>query len=279
MILSYQYLANIKHQHLLKNARLPKSPIIVLGNQKSGTTAIAALVGRATKKKFAIDPWFQIQNKLDIKSQIDLQKQLYEHSCSLNDFINHNKQYFSVEIIKEPNFTFLYEDVIKCFPTAKFIFINRDPRDNIRSILNRLNVPGNLTQLSDCQLESMTLGWQLVMEGKYPSVLGNNYIEKLAYRWNIAADTYIKNADNIIYIAYENFLEDKQAKIISLAEKIGVNIEHDISQELNIQYQPKSNNNASWLEFFGAKNLAHINDICGDKIKLFNYNLESDNKR
>ena len=269
--LIYSTLTRIKNQYLLKNGAIYPSPIIVLGNQKSGTTVIAALLSKATRKTVAIDPWFQIQNKLDIESQINLQQRLYENSSKFNNFIEQNNQYFYFEVIKEPNFTFLYEDVKKCFPEAKFIFINRDPRDNIRSILNRLKIPGNIRQLSDRQLNSMTLGWKLVMEGKYPSVPGDNYIERLAYRWNVAADNYLKNSDSMIYVTYEEFLENKKAKINLLAEEIGLKIKRDISKELDIQYQPKGNNNLSWSEFFGEENLARINDICGDKIKLFNY--------
>ena len=269
--LVYSTLSKIENQDLFKKGTIHPSPIIVLGNQKSGTTAIATLLGKATKKTFAIDPWFQIQNKLDIKSQINLQKQLYENSSELRHFIEQNKRYFYYDLIKEPNFTFLDKDVRKCFPQAKFIFINRDPRDNIRSILNRLKIPGNLERLSDRQLNSMTLGWQLVMEGKYPSVPGDNYIERLAYRWNVAADNYLKSPDSTIYITYEDFLKNKKAIIISLAEEIGLSIKRDISKHLDIQYQPKGNNDMSWEEFFGRENLAKINNICGNKIKIFNY--------
>ena len=271
LTLIYSTLTRIKNQYLLEDGAIHPSPIIVLGNQKSGTTVIAALLSKATKTTVAIDPWYQIQNKLDIGSQINLQQQLYENSSKFKSFIEQNNQYFYFKVIKEPNFTFLYQDVKKCFPEAKFIFINRDPRDNIRSILNRLKIPGNLRQLSDRQLDSMTLGWKLVMEGKYPSVPGDNYIERLAYRWNVAADNYLKNSDSMIYVAYEDFIQHKKATINSLAEQTGLKIKRDISQELDIQYQPKGNNNMSWSEFFGKENLARINDICGDNIKLFNY--------
>lgn len=267
-------LRRIKNNYSIEHSKIYPAPIIVLGNQKSGTTAIASLLGKATKKTFVIDPWFQIQNQLDIQNQIDLQKRIYENTYTLQDFIENNKQYFSFKLIKEPNFTFLYEEVRKCFPEAKFIFISRDPRDNIRSILNRLNIPGNTASLSDRQLEQMTLGWRLVMEGKYPSVYGHNYIEKLAYRWNIAADVYLKHLDNMIYISYEDFLKDKNAEIISLAEKVGLDIKRDISKELNIQYQPKGNNKMSWQDFFGEENLSCINKICSDRIKSFNYDMD-----
>jgi len=263
----------VKEKYAISNRRISQSPVIILGNQKTGTTVIASLLGKATKKNFVIDPVYQIQYKANSVGQLSLQQQLYQDTNTLQAFIENNKQYFSYELIKEPNFTFLSENVRKYFPEAKFIFTNRDPRNNIRSILNRLNIPGNLTKLREHHLQEMNLGWRLLIEGKYPSASGNNYIERLANRWNLAAESYLRNIDNTIYISYEYFLQDKHKAIISLAKQTGLDLKDDISKQLDIQYQPKGNNNMSWQEFFGQENLARINNICSDKIKIFNYDI------
>ena len=258
---------DIKAAYLNQASSIHPKPIIILGHQKTGTTAIAALLGKATGKTFIIDPL------LRVKRQDEVRDKLYNNELFLQDFIRRNKLFFSFDIIKDPNFSFLYEEVRECFPNAKYIFINRDPRDNLRSILNRLKIPGNLPKLNNSDLDKLPQNWRIAIEGKHPSVSGSNYIEKLAHRWNIAAENYIKNRDSMVYISYEDFMKDKNAAIYNLAKKIGLKPEHDISKQVDVQYQPRGDHNTTWLDFFGKNNLHQINDICADKIKLFNYDL------
>ena len=59
------------------------------------------------------------------------------------DFINKNKVEFSSEIIKEPHLSIFYDELKIEYPNSKFVMIIRNPFDNIRSILDRLNVEGN----------------------------------------------------------------------------------------------------------------------------------------
>ena len=255
----------IKRIYQMKMAHIHPEPVIILGNQKSGTTVIATLLGKATGQKFIIDPLFRIENQIEIK------KNLYCNKLKFSDFIEENKFYFSFEIIKEPNFTFFFDDVKNYFSLSKFIFIVRDPRDNIRSILDRLKIPGNLSDLDDNQIDNSPPTWQLVLKGKSPNVFGNSYIEKLAHRWNLAADTYIHYQSDIILIRYEDFILDKKGSIIELAEKINFSVKHDITPYMDKQYQPRGDRQITWLDFFGKDNLKLIEEICSSRMNLFDY--------
>jgi hypothetical protein len=246
--------------------RLPHAPVIVLGNQKSGTTAIACLLGKACHQVTTIDPFFRIDNS------IELRRQLFARETSFDKIINQNKSYFYGQIIKDPNFSFFYPDLVKAFPESKYIFILRDPRNNIRSILNRLKLPGNAKYLDPSLLSSFqNTGWQYVIEGRLPEVEGETYNEKLAHRWNCVANQFLKHRENLTLIRYEDFVQDKVSSISQLAKQVNLLPEQDISQEINVQFQPRGNPNIKWIDFFGYDNLKTIESICAEQMIKFGY--------
>ena len=152
----------LKTAYLNKTAVIHPEPIIILGNPKAGTTVIAALLSKATGKEVIIDPFIRIKNNVNFRIK------LQNKQVKLKNFIQKNKYYFSPEIIKSPYFIFIYEEMLECFPKAKLIFISREPRNNIRSILNRLKIPGNLQVLDDYYKNQISNkgAWKLVLEGQ-----------------------------------------------------------------------------------------------------------------
>ena len=116
-------------------------PLFILGNQKSGTTVIANLLSQATSKSLTSDFQSAISHKT-------LQLELDFHLLKFSDFIQDYKYEFSKDIIKEPFLSYYIDELINEFPKAKFVLIIRSPFQNIRSILNRLIVPGNLEKIN-----------------------------------------------------------------------------------------------------------------------------------
>lgn len=258
----------LKTVYLKKTASINFLPIIILGHQKSGTSAIAALLSEATDKSVTIDI---VPRKNGIAPY--LREDLFKTDFLLSNFIQKNAYYFSTDIIKEPDLTFHYEGLLNYFPKAKFIYVIRDPRHTIRSILNRLKIPGNLQVLDDTykqDLRHLKL-WELMIEGNFPHVSGKNYIEKLAHRWNLAAEVYLQYKNNMQMVRYEDFAKDKIGVINRLARQVELEPIHDISNKLNVQYQPRGNHKVSLIEFFGVENLNQIESICGDKMGYFGY--------
>src|SRR5690606_37975827 len=111
-------------------------PIFILGNQKTGTSAIAALLGEATGNPYTIDVFCHLG---------DLQRRLFNRELTFRQFIVRSKDFFSKKIVKEPSFTFFYDELRREFPEATFVLIVRDPHENVRSILNRLEIPGDFS--------------------------------------------------------------------------------------------------------------------------------------
>ena len=238
-------------------------PILVLGNQKSGTSAIAALLAENTGLSVTID----------ITQEVDYP--IYHHvllgKLSFNTYIQRHKLYFSKAIIKEPNLTLFYQELINYFPQAKFVFIIRDPRDNIRSIFNRLNLPGNLDEIQPEQGKKISQAWQLIVNNVGLNLPGSNYIERMAYRWNYMADVYGNHSEKMILIRYEDFLKDKVSQIEKLAQQLGLKPVNDIADKVNIQFQVRGDKNVKWQDFFGKDNLSKIELICAENLRKFNY--------
>lgn len=239
------------------------NPIIILGNQKSGTSAISALLARATGLSLAID-------LVGINEPV--QTLLHTKELSFSEFVSNNGWDFSRDVVKEPALTFLYDELVRFFPGPKVVFVIRDPRENIRSILDRLCLPGDLDQLDGSWLRGMKTGWRHVLDGRWLGLDGENYIDMLAQRWNLATDVYLNHTDRIILIRYEDFVADKEGEIAQLAMRLDLDPVRDITDKVDIQYQPRGcNRGVPWLDFFGADNLTRIETICTDRMRQFGY--------
>ena len=251
-----------------RTAKINPQPILVLGNQKSGTSAIAALLAEMTDLSVTIDLRKEIPNPTYDK--------IIKGELTFSEFVQLNKLDFSRDIVKEPNLTLLDRELAEYFPNSDFVFVIRDPRDNIRSILNRLQLPGNLTKLESKQCKNMSQAWKLIVDNKWLGLDGENYIEMLAYRWNFTSDVFLKNQEKMKLIRYEDFLQDKMGEIASLAEALKLKPSKDISDKVDIQFQGRGNREVKWYQFFGKNNLSRIDEICGERMRLLNYPLSAD---
>ena len=186
--------------------------------------------------------------------------------------VKRNPAYFSTELFKDPMMTFFPRQVIDRFPEGRYVFVIRDPRDNIRSFLNRRgNIPGNLKNLPSA-MRSPRSTFNADMWGAEDE----NYIGILAHRWNCAVHNYLEHQDRLTLASYEDFCADKPAFIARLATSIGLLPTNDISAKVDIQYQPGGDRHVSWNEFFGDDNLHKIETICGSLMKQLNYRYHTD---
>ncbi len=96
----------------------------------------------------------------------------------------------------------------------------RDPRDNIRSILNRLKISGSLADIPAGERARLSRAWELIIDGRWLGLDGGNYIEMLAQRWNYIADLYLANPDGMILVKYEDFSMNKIGKLHELASAL-----------------------------------------------------------
>ena len=246
------------------SARINPNPLFILGNPKSGTTIIAKLLSKATKQTLTSDIQSIIKHA---PLQLDF------NLLSFDNFIKKHKYEFSKEIIKEPFLSLYTEELIKSFPNAKFIWIVRNPYQNIRSILNRLKIPGNLAEINFNNFTELeeTPVWKLNLQSRMLGYNSSNYIEALAFRWNHVIKIYRQNQKKITLVRYEDFIIDKQKYIEDLALDLDFTIQSDISNYVNIQYQPKGNSEIDLEEFFGVENYKIIDKLCKENMQELGY--------
>lgn len=164
-------------------AKIKQDPVFVLGNQKSGTTVIAAALAHCA----------DVSATLDIRDlTADRLAGLYEGSVSSSRFVDRYRRAFSRTVIKEPGLTFAYETLREHFPKATFVLIVRDPRDNIRSLLNRLDLPGDASSLPSGALTEVNAIWQQIVKNDVLGIDAEHYVASLARRWNRAATVYLQ---------------------------------------------------------------------------------------
>ena len=233
--------------------------LVVTGMPKSGTTAVAMLLGAASGSSVASDPCYQLD-----RAGIRFRDALYAGELSLSQLIADNRDFFRAELVKDPNFPFFMDELQTAFPSARFVFVLRDPRDNIRSILNRLELPGRPSDISGV---AMPDPWRRMLEGRAPAVPGANYIECLAHRWRLAYRNYRAAADWMHLVRYEEFDDAKEQTVVGVLEQLGLPHDRGIDHLVDQQFQPKGDRSVSWSDFFAPESLEAIEGICGGEIE------------
>ena len=248
--------------NILNPVKVNESPIFILGKEKSGTTAIASILAIYANLTITSD----IPPLWGIKEVMLSNKHLL-----LSDFINQFKKYFSTDLVKEPSLTFLYTQLKYLFPQAKYAMIVRDPRDNIRSILDHLALTGK-EQIDVGLIDSIPYKWRVVFDNRWLGVHSKNTIEQLAHRWNIAVDYYLNNSEEMYLLRYEDFLSDKYAAIEKLAENLNLIQKSEIKLILDYQYQPRGiNRNKPINSVISNSNLDIICRICCERMRALKY--------
>lgn len=242
-------------------AQVNERPIIILGNQKSGTSAIAHLLADfgSLSKTIDIRPLWPPSGVEIMRGQLDFATVVERH-----------RAYFASDVIKEPMMTFFAEQVTDRFPRGRFVFVVRDPRDNIRSLLNSRDIPGHLQKIERCLVPASPPHNVVVDAGVWGGEQ-ENYIGVLAHRWMRSVDSYLQDRDNMILARYEDFGRDKKQFIAKLAGQLDIQERNDISSKIDLQYQPAGDASISWPEFFGVGNLERIQQLCGSRMTMLGY--------
>jgi len=241
-----------------------ETPIIVLGNQKSGTSAISHLLADYGDLSKTIDiPPLWGYRGLEV-----MQEQTFPQVVESHPY------WFSSDLIKEPMMTFFSEQVAERFPAAKYVFIVRDPRDNIRSLLDSRDLPGNRSHLRPEDVEHLSSSRSLLDSDAW-GISAETYIELLAKRWVLAVQNLSRLQEitsAVQVVKYEHFNQDKMATISETASSLDIPERNDISSKLDVAFQPRgSHRDVDWKSFFGPHNLQTINRICSEQMSNLNY--------
>jgi hypothetical protein len=247
-------------------ARVNERPVIVLGNQKSGTSAVAGLVASATRSSVALD----LRNEQTASPAFI--------ACRLgrlpfSELVRRNRLDFSRDIVKEPNLSVLFRQVRAAFPDAPVILVVRNPYDNIRSLLNWMRIPGDSPDVPPEAADRLTTVQRSVLHAGWLGIRASSYIESLACRWNLIADVHLGDPDRVGLVRYEDFCADKVATVGRIARALDLDVQHDVSGEVDRQFQPRGDRSVRRESFFGA-NLGRITAVCADRMRRLGYRPE-----
>jgi hypothetical protein len=246
-------------------ARVNPAPLFVLGNPKSGTTAVAALLARRTGLSVTLD--IPALFGYAVSSISSGERQFV-------DAVYENRLAFSRDVVKHGSLAFIYPQVREVFPHSQYVMVMRDPRANIRSTLDRLGLGGRHQEISPDEVAALPEPWQAALDPRSMDLPSGNYVETLARRWCLAADAYLNNRAEMLLVRYEDFVRDREGVIDELVAQLELRPTHGISDWTTRQFQPAGRNRGvPWLEFYGRENLVELERICGPDMLRLGYAL------
>lgn len=236
--------------------------LVVLGHQKSGTSAIAALVARRAGLTVSIDI-AALWGRDGVGFLTGREP--------LSQVVRAHPDGFDCQVLKEPNLTFQADQVRAQWPDARWLFVVRDPRETLRSMLQRNGLPGHQRALLDGQLDHPDARWMLLEPELWGAEPDATYIEVAAHRWCLAADAWHRHRHSAELVQFESFLADKHGTIDRIVDALGLTRAHPISDAVDRPYQPPGDRSIGWARFFGADNLARVEAVCAERMPWFGY--------
>lgn len=236
------------------------SPVLVLGNQKTGSTAIARLLAhrgglRATTN---IHPLQSPDARLE------------NDPAPIEALIQRLRYYFRRDLVKENELTLATDALLQVLPNARFVYVVRHPADNIRSILDRVDLPGHPLPLD--RVDRSGSGWHRIVHGTDIDVDAEDHITSLAKRWSYTAEIYNRNRDRLHLVRYEDFTADKKGTISTLSRQLDIEPQQKIEAFLDVSFQPRGTHRSVPLtDFFSADAIATIHRCCRNGMDTLQY--------
>jgi len=227
-------------------------PVFFLGNAKSGTTAISALFAKATGQAYS---WDICYHRRWLRAGAFLKR-----GMTPEEMRQRAPGAFSAGVIKDPVLTCASRELRALYPDSPIFFIVRDPYRNVKSIFERLGLPGDLDDAGE-MLERLPPPWRRQFDASYVRGAHGHYVNLAARGWQCCADAILDFDPRSRVVYYEEFSDDKVGLIRRLADFAHLPIVEDISNAVDVQYQRQGNHNLSVSEFFGH-NLGRIMDEC-----------------
>ena len=228
--------------------------VLVVGCERSGTTAISALLAEGSGLSFLNDPpdsWYiyPLVRMVGLKGfTFSLIKRLWKY-----------------DIVKVPGFATILNELKRVHPKKfKVVYVVRDPRDTYAAIKERLevNLAGSYLNIHF-----------LKKTGKSPC-------ENIAIRWStyleMAKEFQTRNPSQIMFVKYEDFLEDKPGVLKSISEFASVRIDplvikDKMDKQINKSWSNKIRGSKRYLKDLNEKEINIINEIAHKGIEEFNY--------
>eukprot|EP00039_Didymoeca_costata_P000993 m.48693 g.48693 ORF g.48693 m.48693 type:complete len:304 (+) comp10578_c0_seq1:80-991(+) len=247
--------------------------VILLGNQKCGTSIITALVASVSGKRAQID-FFATPQK------IFLIRDILEGKIPWEDFFQLKRSCsdMKADIVKEADISPIFETLRNEFPKTNFGFVIRNPFDNIRSIYDRLKLSGKRTDYRWIKKEPV---WRWIcncsmLHCDLDPGIKQNLIANLAWRWNYMVDIYLRHKNEFkAVIKYEDFSENKYHSIRDFAEQLELTPKQSLDEFMRLQgrqAQPRGKHHTmDPLLFFSKESVSLILNMTRSRMLAIGY--------
>jgi hypothetical protein len=232
--------------------------VFVVGNHRSGTALFAAMLASTCRRTFSA-----IRGE---RSRPTVRR-IFLGVEEIESLVAGEPRLLAGDIVEASEVALIAEHLGARFPEARFCHLVRDPRRQIRSVLQSLGLSGR-----DCDwrhLHHLSDGWRLLLEGKAFGLDGGNYVEVLARHWNLVADVHLRTQDRSILVRYERFIASMGEEVARGASALGLG-----GQPVSLPAAERPvlpvRRRLSLRDFFGP-NLALIDSLCDARMQALGY--------
>lgn len=250
-------------------SRVNEEIIFICGHQRSGTTAVAKLLAIYGDLSLSDDPrWAWL-------SRGGLAREIYLGEEDVDSVIERNRHEFGKDVMKSPGATPLMPRLKEHMPRSKFVYIVRDPRDNICAMVERLNkYKSTQVHLDKSMFDKRDPAYQW-LENAWLGFSEDDAVVELGTRWKRFVQIS-QEVDGVLYETYEGFVADKVGFIGRLASSLGVSKRRDILPYVDIQFKKKGKSakirgKDRWKDELEPENHDKIVSICGEEMARFGY--------
>ncbi len=225
---------------------------LIVGCERSGTSAVSSLLHLATGKSILDDPEEYWTKYPDIYAN--------NEKFSVNQWLKLKVN----NIVKIPGFATILTNLSRMhLGNFKTYYIVRDPRDNVAALLERVN-QGNA---------------ELFLNTEWLNIKMDNAVEKLAMRWRRyleLAMAYQKNDGDIVFVRYEDFFDNKINTIKKISKQLNFSFdEKKIFDKIENQFRKSWDNRirgpGRWKTDLSASEVNKIDKICGKLMRIWDY--------
>ena len=216
----------------------------VFGLPKSGTTIFAKALSTATGESVLLDTpllWGSATSPLSTSQFRELRK---KHPIT-----------FRTRLVKEPNATIYPESVMDAVPKTNHLLLVRTPAQNIRSHLDRLNIPGDTQSIKGLKIPENYAKF-FERNAQLPPAIA------LAHRWRNVHNKMVWMRQEVGVFWYGDFVGNPNDTIQKAASHLNLSVAKNVDSVLKRQLQPMGKNReVSPSAFFGEAILNEIQSI------------------
>ena len=184
------------------------------------------------------------------------------------EVVSRNRYPFSFDIMSAADAGSFLPQMKAALPEMRVVFLLRDPRDVICSVLERINKGDVSTiEVSDPDYRYLQTDWLGITE--------TDPIRKLSLRWNKWLEL-AKTVNGVIFIRYEDFILDKPGLIADLAARLDLPSRFDIFGDMDRQMSKNGRDirirgAGRWKEMLPAATARLIEATCREGMLAFGY--------